>query len=62
MSSKFVIGDEVDQAYSNHAQGTVIAILTDRAGVHRYVVEISGHRTIQIASEGNLVARASPAV
>jgi hypothetical protein len=61
MPSKFVIGDKVDQAYSNHAQGTVIAVLTDRAGVHRYVIEMLGHRTIQIASEGNLVARSSPA-
>ena len=56
MSSKFAVGDKVDQAHSNHAEGTVIAILTDQVGIHRYVVEMLGHRTIQIASEGNLVA------
>jgi hypothetical protein len=29
--SKFAIGDKVDQAFSNHAEGTIVAILTDRA-------------------------------
>lgn len=56
MSSKFAIGDKVNQAFSNHAEGTVIAILTNQAGIHRYVVEMLGHRTIQTASEGNSVA------
>ena len=32
MASKFAIGDKVDQAFSNHAKGTVVAIITDRAG------------------------------
>ena len=57
MASKFAIGDKVDQAFSNHAEGTVVAIFKDQAGEHRYAVEVSGHRTIQIASEGSLVAR-----
>jgi len=57
MASKFAIGDKVDQAFSNHADGTIIAIFTDRAGDCRYAVELSGHRTIQIASEDSLVAR-----
>jgi hypothetical protein len=57
MASKFAIGDKVDQAFSNHAEGTIIAIFKDRAGDCRYAVELSGHRTIQIASEGSLVAR-----
>jgi hypothetical protein len=56
MDSKFAIGDKVTQAFSNHAEGTVIAVLKDRAGDCRYVVEMFGHRTIQIASEGSLVA------
>lgn len=56
MSFKFAIGDTVTQAFLNHAEGTIIAILKDRAGEHRYVVEMVGHRTIQIASEGSLVA------
>ena len=60
MLSKFAIGDKVDQAFSNHAQGTVVAILKDRAGERRYAVEMFGHRTIQIASEGSLVARDDP--
>jgi hypothetical protein len=51
MASKFSIGDKVDQASSNHAEGTVVAIFTDRAGECRYAVEMFGHRTIQIASE-----------
>ena len=49
MASKFAIGDKVDQAFSNHAHGTVVAVLTDRAGECRYAVEMFGHRTIQIA-------------
>jgi hypothetical protein len=60
MTSKFSIGDKVDQAFSNHAIGTVVAIFTDRAGEHRYAVEMFGHRAIQIAGEGSLVARGNP--
>jgi hypothetical protein len=36
MASKFAIGDKVDQAFSNHDEGTVVAIFTDRAGEKRY--------------------------
>jgi hypothetical protein len=57
MASKFAIGDKVDRAFSNDAKGTVVAIFTDRAGEHRYAIEMFGHRTIQIASESSLVAR-----
>ncbi len=57
MASKFAIGDKVHQAFSNHAEGTVVAIFTDQAGGLRYAVEMFGHRTIQIASESSLVAR-----
>ena len=46
----------VPQAFSNHAEGTVVAIFTDLAGENRYAVEMFGHRTIQIASEGSLIA------
>lgn len=56
MASKFAIGDKVDQAFSNHAEGTIVAIFTDRAGDCRYAVELFGHRTIQIAREGSLIA------
>ena len=56
MSFKFAVGDKVTQAFSNHAEGKIIAILKDRAGECRYVVEMAGHLTIQIASEGSLVA------
>lgn len=62
MASKFAIGDKVDQAFSNHAEGTVVAIFRDHAGACRYAVEMFGHRTIQIASEGSLTAHANPAV
>ena len=62
MASKFAIGDKVDQALGNHAKGTVVAIFTDLAGERRYAVEIFGHRTIQISSEGSLVARGNPTV
>ena len=51
-----VIGDKVDQAFGNHAEGTVVAIFTDLAGERRYAVEMFGHRTIKIAIEGSLVA------
>lgn len=57
MASKFAIGDKVDQAFSNHAEGTIVAIFIDLAGEHRYAVEVFGHRTIQIARESSLVAR-----
>jgi hypothetical protein len=62
MASKFAIGDKVDQAFSNHAEGTVVAIFTDLAGEQRYAVEMFGHRTIQIASEGRLVAHGNLAL
>jgi hypothetical protein len=54
---RFEIGDKVDQTYSNHGEGTVVAVFTNRAGERRYAVEMSGHRTIQIASAGSLAAR-----
>jgi hypothetical protein len=62
MASKFTIGDKVDQAFSNNAEGTIVAIFTDRAGDCRYAVEMFGHRTIQIAREGSLVAHVNIAV
>jgi hypothetical protein len=62
MGSKFAIGDKVDQAFSNHVEGTVVAIFTDRAGERRYAVEMFGHRTIQIASEGSLIAHSNSAI
>jgi hypothetical protein len=62
MTSKFVIGDKVDQAFSNHAEGTVVAIFRDQAGECRYAVEMFGHRTIQIASEGSLTAHVNSVV
>jgi hypothetical protein len=62
MVCKFVIGDKVHQAFSNHAEGTVVAVFTDQAGGLRYAVEMLGHRTIQIASETSLVARDDLAV
>jgi hypothetical protein len=60
MTSKFSIGDKVDQAFSNHAEGTVVAIFTDRSGEQRYAVEMSGHRAIQVAREDSLIARDNP--
>jgi hypothetical protein len=57
MASQFAIGDKVHQAFGNHAEGTVVAIFTDRAGGLRYAVQMFGHRTIQIAREGSLVGR-----
>ena len=61
MASKFAIGDKVDQAFSNHAEGTVVAIFDSPAGEHRYAIEMFGHRTIQIATEGSLVAHGNHA-
>ena len=61
MTSKFAIGDKVDQAFSNHAEGIIVAILRDGAGC-RYAVELFGHRTIQIASEGSLIAHVDVAI
>ena len=61
MDFKFAIGDKVTHAFSNHAEGTVIAVLKDRAGDCRYVVEMFGHRTIQIAREDSLVGYIGPA-
>ena len=62
MNSKFAVGDKVDQAFSsNHSEGTVVAIFTDRAGERRYAIEMLGHRTIQIATEGSIVAHGDPA-
>jgi hypothetical protein len=55
-ASRFEIGDKVDQSYSNHAEGTVVAIFTNKGGEQRYAVEMSGHRAIQIVSAGSLTA------
>jgi hypothetical protein len=55
-ASRFEIGDKVDQSHSNHREGTVVAVFTNKAGERRYAVEMSGHRTIQIASAGSLAA------
>jgi hypothetical protein len=52
----FEIGDKVEQNHSNHVAGTVVAVFTNKAGERRYAVEMSGHRTIQIASAGSLIA------
>jgi hypothetical protein len=62
MASKFAIGDQGGQAFSNHAEGTIVAAFTDRAGKSRYAVEMFGHRTIQIASETSLFAHANRVV
>jgi hypothetical protein len=59
IASKFAVGDKVDQAHSNHAEGTIVAIFKNEAGEHRYAIEISGHRTIQISSESGLIAHGS---
>jgi hypothetical protein len=32
MASQFEIGDKVDQNHSNHVEGTVVAIFTNKAG------------------------------
>jgi hypothetical protein len=42
--SKFAIGDKVDQAFSNHPEGTLVASFTDRADDCRYAVELFGHQ------------------
>jgi hypothetical protein len=53
MASKFAIGDKVDQAFSNHAEGTVVAILTDLAGENRYALKCSA--TAQYRSQARAV-------
>jgi hypothetical protein len=53
-TSLFEIGDKVDQTHSNHREGTVVAVFTNKTGERRYAVEMSGHRAIQIASAGSL--------
>ena len=55
MASKFAVGDKVDQKHSNHAEGTIVAKFINKAGEDRYAIETTGHRTIQISSEGGLV-------
>jgi hypothetical protein len=59
MASKFAVGDKVDQTHSNHAEGIIVAIFTNKAGEHRYAIEIPGHRTIQISGESSLVIHGS---
>jgi hypothetical protein len=55
MASKFAVGDKVDQKHSNHAEGTIVAIFTNKAGEDRYAIETTGHRTIQVSGESGLV-------
>jgi hypothetical protein len=52
---RFAVGDKVDQSYSNHVEGTVVAVFTNQAGERRYAVETSDHSAIQIASADRLV-------
>jgi hypothetical protein len=59
MAFKFAVGDRVNQTHSNHAEGTVVAVFTNKAGEYRYAIEMFGHRTIQISSESGLVAHSS---
>jgi hypothetical protein len=40
---------------AHHAAGIVVAVFTTKSGERRYA-ETSGHRTIQIASAGSLIA------
>jgi hypothetical protein len=56
LASRFALGDKVDQTHSNHAEGTIVAIFTNKAGEQRYAIEMPGHRTIQISGESDLVA------
>jgi hypothetical protein len=56
MAERFEIGDKVEQNHSNHVEGTVVAVFTNKKGERRYAVEMPGHRTIQIASAGSLAA------
>jgi hypothetical protein len=53
---QFEIGDKVEQNFSNHVEGTVVAVFTNKAGERRYAVETAGRSAIQIASAGSLVA------
>jgi hypothetical protein len=57
MASIFGIGDKIDQAFGNQAEGTVVAIFKNQAGKQRYAVEMFGHRIIQVESEGSLSDR-----
>jgi hypothetical protein len=59
MACKFAVGDKVDQRHSNHAEGTIVAIFTNKAGEDRYAIETAGHRTIQISSESGLIIHGS---
>ncbi len=52
--SRFEVGDKVEPAHSNHSEGTVVAVFTDRSGERRYAVEMSGDHAIQIASADSL--------
>ena len=54
--------EKVDQAVSDHAEGTIVANPTDKMGDCRYAVELFGHRTIQTASDGSLIAHVNIAV
>jgi hypothetical protein len=56
MAEQFEVGDKVEQDHSNHVEATVVAVFTNKAGERRYAVEMSGHRTIQIASASSLAA------
>jgi hypothetical protein len=66
LASKFAIGDKVDQAFSNHAEGAVVAVFDSWAGEHCDAIEMFGHRTIEIAAEGSwsctAIVPASPAL
>jgi hypothetical protein len=57
MACKFVLGDKVDQTFSNHGEGTIVAVLTDKAGGCRYAVSQPGRLTLQIVGENDLRPR-----
>ena len=60
LAPKFAIGDKINPSFSNHAEGMIVAIFTAGTGDRQYAVELFGYHTIQIASEGSLVAHVIP--
>lgn len=56
--SKFAIGERVEKASDDHADGVVIAVFPTTDGNFRYAVDMEGYGALQFFSEEKLIVHA----
>ncbi|HLI98389.1 MAG TPA: hypothetical protein VKT76_01615 [Bradyrhizobium sp.] len=56
--SKFAIGERVEKAADDHADGVVIAVFPTADGHYRYAVDMEGYGALQFFNEEKLALHA----